>query len=255
MSPINENKYLTPRVNWVSPKTFPDLNEHEIHIWRVSLSCEAAKIAELEPLLSPDELSKADRFVFDKDRWSYIAGRGTLRNILSHYVFADPVMLEFAYAKNGKPALGGRHAASQLKFNLTHAQDLMLVAVSSTEELGIDIESLRDVAYDEMAEQFFSDEEVAALRSVPKHLQTEAFFSCWTQKEAYIKALGEGLSYPLKQFTVSFLPNRPAALLKTSHSTQASRWTMSRFIPCAGYLGALAVRGHSWRYKHWDWKD
>jgi 4'-phosphopantetheinyl transferase len=123
--------------------------------------------------------------------------------------------------------------------------------------VGIDLERIRlDLAVAEIAERFFSRREVAMLRALSTDVQQQAFFRCWTRKEAYIKARGEGLSLPLDQFDVSLAPGEPAAVLGTQPDpSEASRWSLQELTPAPGYAAALAVKGHSWRLTCWQWPD
>jgi 4'-phosphopantetheinyl transferase len=123
--------------------------------------------------------------------------------------------------------------------------------------VGIDLERIRfDLAVAEIAERFFSRREVAMLRTLPTELQRQAFFRCWTRKEAYIKARGEGLSLLLDQFDVSLAPGEPAAILGTQRDpSEASRWSLQKLTPAPGYVAALAVEGHGWRLTCWQWPD
>jgi 4'-phosphopantetheinyl transferase len=123
--------------------------------------------------------------------------------------------------------------------------------------VGIDLERIRfDLAVVEIAERFFSRRELAMLRALPTELQREAFYRCWTRKEAYIKARGEGLSLPLDQFDVSLAPGEPAAILGTQHDpSEASRWSLRELTPAPGYFAALAVEGHDWGLACWQKPD
>jgi 4'-phosphopantetheinyl transferase len=143
----------------------------------------------------------------------------------------------------------------ELGFNLAHSHELALYAITRGREVGIDLERIRSNLVDEqIAERFFSPREVVVLRGLPTHRQREAFFNCWTRKEAYVKAKGQGLSIPLDQFDVSLAPGEPAALLSTQwHPQEASRWSLQKLNPGCGYVAALAVEGHDWQVKCWQW--
>jgi 4'-phosphopantetheinyl transferase len=132
-----------------------------------------------------------------------------------------------------------------LRFNLSHSQDLALYAVTSNREVGVDLEYIqRDFDTRQIAERFFSTREIAALHALPANLQTESFFRCWTRKEAYVKARGEGLSLPLEQFDVSLSPDDPAALLNVAgNPAEVSRWSLRELTPAPGYMAAIAVEG------------
>ncbi len=247
-----------PPPQW-SPR--PDtlrLEEGEVHVWRAHLDLEPSRIQSLMRTLTADERSRAERFHFRGDGERFIVARGLLRAILGLYLEMDPCQLRFSYSPYGKPSLaGGVEGEDALRFNLSHARSLALFAVTRGRELGVDIEYIRtDLADERIAEQFFSPREVAALRALSAKMRREAFFNCWTRKEAYIKARGEGLSLPLDQFDVSLAPGEPAALLNTLGNPQeARRWSLQKLDPGIGYVAALAVEGDNWPLRCWQWPE
>jgi 4'-phosphopantetheinyl transferase len=178
-----------------------------------------------------------------------------LRDILSRYLGVPPSALVFRYSTYGKPALAAGFDAARVCFNISHSHEMALFAVTCEREIGVDIEHLgRDIHAEEIAEHFFSAHERASLRTLPAAAKHEAFFNCWTRKEAYIKAHGEGLSLPLDQFDVSLLPGEPAALLATRNDPwEARRWSLQALSPGSGYVAALAVEGQGWQLSCWHW--
>ncbi len=210
----------------------------------------------LQQTLSPDEHTRADRFYFQKDRERFTIARGLLRIILGRYLNMEPCCLQFRYNPYGKPALANESGGNGLRFNLSHSDGLALYAITRGREIGVDIERIRpDLAEGQMAERFFSSREVKALRALPPSSQPVGFFNCWTRKEAYIKASGKGLTLPLDQFDVSLVPGEPAALLCVSGDPEeSSRWCLQDSSPGPGYVAALAVEGHNWRLKCWQWQ-
>lgn len=228
----------------------------EIHLWRTFQSY--AKDAEIffEGLLSSDELKRAHRYHFSDDRRAYTASRAMMRSVLGAYCRVDPVYLKFRYNSYGKPSLTNEFSYSQISFNLAHSNGLALLAVSTIPLLGVDVELVRDeLDYPMIAEQFFSPREKAALREIPAAQQRAAFFHGWTRKEAFIKAVGEGLSYPLDQFDVSLGPHEPARLLATlRHPEEAQHWQMVSLSPASGYIAAVAARGVIAKLKTWQWQ-
>lgn len=237
---------------WQLPPADLSLSYHDVHVWRASLDLPAVYMQHLQHTLATDERSRATRFYFEKDRQHFIAARGLLRTILSRYLDCEPSQLRFSYNHYGKPAL----AAETLSFNVSHSHGLALYAITRDRKVGIDLEYMRShVAGEHMAERFFSPREVASLRALPTQLQAQAFFNCWTRKEAYIKAQGYGLSLPLDQFDVSLAPDEPAQLLATRGDPQeASRWSLKALSPGTGYQAALAVEGHDWQLACWQWE-
>jgi len=241
-----------PHPQWQPVAQPPPLTVDDIHVWRIALELRDATLAQMRETLAEDERQRADRFHFEKDRRHFIAGRGALRAILSRYLGRRAQEVRFAYTNYGKP-----HPAEEtlLRFNLAHSHGLALLAMTHGREIGVDLELIRDnLEGEQLAERFFSPREVDALRTLPPELRREAFFHCWTRKEAYIKAIGKGLYLGLDQFDVSLRPGEPAALLATQHDpNEARRWSMRSLVPNEGYVGALVVEGHSWRLWCGDW--
>lgn len=211
-------------------------------VWKCWLG-EGVEIEPLALLLSPDEADRAARFVFARDRRRFIAARAALRSILGERLGESPERLKFAYGPYGKPELADAWRPSGIQFNLAHSGDWALVAVAIGKRIGIDVEQLRPlVEGKDIAQRHFSPRETAQLWSLPLELQEEAFFRCWTRKEAYLKALGCGLSMALDAFDVSLLPDQPAALLAARDDPRApTHWRMAELRPAAGYLGAVVV--------------
>lgn len=234
----------------------PTLTIDDVHVWRIILDIGDLLLSELRDTLADGERQRADRFHFEKDRRHFTAARGAMRILLASYLARRPEEVRFAYNNYGKPRLIDADNGSDLRFNLSHSHGLALLAVTRGRDIGVDVERLRDMERDgeALAERFFSPREVAALRSLPPELRREAFFLCWTRKEAYIKAQGKGLSLPLDQFDVSLHPDEPAALLATQHDPQeVRRWSLCGLSPDAGFVGALAVEGHSWHLWCGNW--
>jgi 4'-phosphopantetheinyl transferase len=221
------------------------LPAEEVHIWHASLERPVKTVERMRRLLAPDEHSHADRYRFERDRSRYIVGRALLRCLLARYTGAAPEELEFEYGEFRKPALRGGPW-----FNLSHSGAIALYAFSSAGEIGIDVEiDDADFASERIAERFFSPAEVSVLRSLPVHAQPRAFLSCWTRKEAFIKARGDGLSLALDSFDVTLAPGTPAALLRTAWcSEEPERWRLEDLSDRkAGYVAAVAIRGDGWR--------
>jgi 4'-phosphopantetheinyl transferase len=231
----------------------PPLTTDDVHVWRIALEVGNPILTRLREILADDERRRADRFHFEKDRRHFTAARGAMRILLAGYLAHRPEEVRFAYSNYGKPRLADE---SKLRFNLTHSHGLALLAVTRGREIGVDVERLREMEREgePLAERFFSPREAAVLRSLPTRLRREAFFRCWTSKEAYIKAHGMGLSLPLDQFDVSLHPDEPAALLATQHDPrEVQRWSLRSLFPGEGYVAAVAVEGHVWRLWCGDW--
>jgi 4'-phosphopantetheinyl transferase len=242
-----------PQAPWLTRPQQLILDSSDVHVWCAALDQESSVWQKLLETLTPDEQQRADRFHFQKDRDRFIVARGVLRNILSLYLGISPVNLRFLYSKHGKPSLSHETTTVPLHFNLSHAHEFALCAVSKTCQVGIDLEYLHhNLASLEIAQGFFSPDEVAMLRSLPENLRTRGFFSCWTRKEAYIKGLGEGLSHPLDSFTVSLIPGEPA-WLHAEDSRQPSNWSLVPIPFKDNYSAALAVKGSVSTIHFWNW--
>jgi 4'-phosphopantetheinyl transferase len=238
---------------WRPPSKDVVLAANEIHVWRAPLDVAPSTIQVLQPVLNSEELTRAERFRFAKDRDRYIVGRGVLRMLLASYVQRPPEELSFTYNQYGKPALSSLPEGESLEFNISHSHDLALFAFTSIGPLGVDVEYMReDIDYEQLAQHFFSVQENASLQSLPRTMWRQAFYNCWTRKEAYIKARGEGLAIPLDQFDVSLKPGEPAALL-SSRESDVANWTFQELLPGADYGGALAINSHNWQLCCWQW--
>jgi 4'-phosphopantetheinyl transferase len=240
---------------WFPPPERLSLGSGAVHVWRASLDLSHWQIARFRDSLDDDERSRADRFYFSRDRERFIVARGVLRALLSRYLNRAPASLSFSYSIHGKPSLVSESGADKIRFNLSHSHGTALYAVTCGREIGVDLEFIRcDLEAEQIAERFFSRREIVTLRALPLHLRKCAFFLCWTRKEAYIKARGEGLSMPLDQFDVSLIPGEPATLLSTQPDTdEALRWSLRNLTPASGYAAALAAAGRDWTLSCWQW--
>ena len=196
-------------------------------------------------LLSADELARADRFQSADDRRRFIVSRAALRSRLGLLLDADPATLSFDYGQHGKPALAAPFSDSGLQFNVSHSGELALIAAARGASIGVDIELPRSLTdRDALVRRYFSRAENIAYFSTPAAEQQQAFFNCWTRKEALIKALGRGLSYPLRNFDVSVSPAMPANLLRFElQKGPVSGWCLTAIEPAAGYVSSVAVQG------------
>lgn len=223
----------------------------EVHLWATSLKPAAERVEALRALLTPDEIKRADRFHFDRHRRRFIVRRGVLRLLLAQYLNERPEALRFEQGEKGKPFVTQATAEpqAQLYFNLSDSRNLAVYAFTRGAELGVDVEILRPMPdAQQIAERFFSVEEQGRLRQVPPERKSRAFFNCWTRKEAYIKAIGEGLSEPLDRFSVTLLPDEPTRFVHLGGDPRrAADWTLHHLVPEEGAVGALALEGEGWR--------
>ncbi|MCC7263515.1 MAG: 4'-phosphopantetheinyl transferase superfamily protein [Candidatus Latescibacteria bacterium] len=232
-------------VPWEEAPPFPSLPENQVQVWQTALPQTDEQAASFLPLLSPDETERTGRFLVTRSRAAFAGARGTLRLLLGAYLDSDPRQLRFCYNPQGKPALEDH----DLCFNLSHSRGLALYAFSRRLPLGVDVECLRPAAASaQIARRFFSPREVAALEDMSPDRHTEAFFTCWTRKEAYLKARGEGLSLGLRRFAVSL--DGPARLLDTDEGeAETRRWRLCALSPRPGYVGALCAAAGDWELR------
>jgi len=216
---------------------------NEVHVWRTSL--DISDFGSCEQVLSADERDRSAGFHFERDRRRFVAARAFLRSIVASYLDLSATEVEIGYTEYGKPFLDGTCARGDLKFNLAHSNELAVLAVCCGREIGVDIEYRQpEFVGERLAEHFFSPGEVAEIRSLPAELQKRAFFTCWTRKEAYIKARGHGFSIPLHEFVVAATPSKKAVLLSTAHEpTAVSHWSICDLEIEKEYESALVFEG------------
>jgi 4'-phosphopantetheinyl transferase len=218
------------------------LHGREVQLLAVRLEAAKATLALMYSWLAPEETARAARFRFDRHRQAYVLGRGVLRALIANYLRVVPETVNFSYGSKGKPALN--KAACPLSFNVSNSGEIAVYAFTSNCEIGVDVEHRRRVVEIEpIARRFFAASEVDALLTLPQESRDDAFFNCWTRKEAYIKAVGDGLSVPLDSFEVTLRPGDPARMIALNGSeAEAARWTMHAFTPDPEYTGAIAYR-------------
>lgn len=235
---------------WSSPPTCLNLADDEVHVWRTPIHSEPAVLRRYEELLSADEKERANKFLVHDARDNFVAVRGILRKLLAAYLGEEAGQITLSYGQYGKPFLKDKSVVSPLHFNVTHSHGWAALAFARR-EVGIDIEKIRaEVAGGEIAARFFSEREIAELATLKAEEQSKAFFKCWTRKEAYIKARGEGLQIPLKSFHVSMRTDEPQGLTESDTSI----WGVCSFEPAGGFVGAVAGRGNDWRVRYLDWQ-
>jgi len=227
-----------------SSRTFGVLKTPAVDIVGVRLDAPAGIIAALWQLLSRDEQERAEKFRFSEHRQHYIVARGNLRRLLAERLRIAPRAVEFVENNYGKPKLAPVHGSADLDFNLSHSGALALYAFTSGRAVGVDVELIREIPdIDDLAERFFSPTEIASLKAFPVAQRSSAFLACWTRKEAFIKALGQGLSCPLDAFDVTIDPDAPARITRIKASIErVANWTMQAFAPSPCYIAAVAYR-------------
>jgi 4'-phosphopantetheinyl transferase len=244
---------MTAASAWLAPPTDLALGTDEVHVWRLPLVQPPARLAVLAQTLGDDERARARRFHFDRDRDAFTAARGALRTLAGRYLGQRPDALGFGYQARGKPYLTAP-PGDALRFNVSHSGEFALLAFTRGREVGVDVERRRPLHdLQSLAKISFSPDEYAALLGIPAHDQTDAFFACWSRKEAFIKATGEGISQ-LAEFDVTVRADQPARLLRVPGGAAAgTRWSMRDLPAIPGHAAALVVDGHDARIDCWDW--
>jgi 4'-phosphopantetheinyl transferase len=237
---------------WLPPPAGLALGTNEVDVWRLPLAQPPEQLAILARMLSHDERDRAARFHFDRDRDAFAAARGALRTLAGRYAAHPADQLVFGYQAKGKPYL--TTPPGDVRFNLSHSGDFALLAFTRSREVGVDVERRRPL--DDLlslARTSFSPREYTTLCDLPPDAQPTAFFSCWSRKEAFIKATGEGVSQ-LGDFDVSVRPDEPARLLRVYGELAApQRWSMHDLPAIPGHAAAIVVDGRELRIRCWDW--
>jgi 4'-phosphopantetheinyl transferase len=235
---------ISPTFNSFPPNL--KLKDNEVHVWKASLDQPESIVQMLEQRLSVDEKQRAGRFYFEKDRRHFIIGRGLLRTILGWYLSIEPIQIRFRYGRNGKPELSDNFGEVTIKFNLSHSDNIAFYGFTRSGRIGVDIERVRAIPdMEQIGARFFSEKENAFFRSLPSSKKAATFYNCWTRKEAFIKAVGDGLTLPLNTFDVTFVPGEPAELtIDVGNLHEGTHWSLHALKPAPGYVGAIAVEGH-----------
>ncbi len=217
------------------------LDEREVHVFGVRTQAPPETVARFAEVLAPPERERADRYRFEHLRTAFVLARGALRLLLGCYLHAPAAGIRFEYGLRGKPALPSGHG---LHFNTSHSGGLALFAFTLGCELGIDVEWIRPLDdLQNLARRFFCAEETADLLALPAEHQVQAFFRCWTRKEAYVKATGDGLAVPLDDFRVELRPGEPSRFIHIGGDAGATEaWTLHALEFGPDYAAALAYR-------------
>jgi 4'-phosphopantetheinyl transferase len=232
------------------PAVLPAVVRGVVAVWHVWIGGERDD-ARARAMLSDDELARASSFVSDVHRNRYLAGRLALRELLGRYLNRSPSDLRFAYSYYGKPELPGE----TLRFNVAHSDDVAIIGLTEQDRVGVDVERVRDLHdLDVVADAVFSERELAVFHALPDSSKTRAFFNCWTRKEAFVKAVGDGLSHRLDAFEVTLRPGEEARLLEVEGSTDAAAtWSLFDLSPMDGWVGAVAVERSEAKVNHGGW--
>jgi 4'-phosphopantetheinyl transferase len=239
---------------WETPPPRLALAPGVVHVWRAPLSPETARAADLWGHLSEKERQRAAQFHFPDDSDAYVVSHGMLRDILRHYRSEIQGPLHFEQGAKGKPFLAQDCHAPRIQFSLAHTRSMACVAVCFDRELGVDLEQFPAPAnWPSLAKQYFAGSEQESLFAHPRPQQERAFLELWTQKEAYLKARGDGLSVPLSSFRMAESANETIVITDPSNFA-APRWLLLKFAAGDAYVGALAVAGEVREVQFWNWK-
>jgi 4'-phosphopantetheinyl transferase len=238
--------------SWPRTRSTPALQPGAIHVWRVALDPPAGTLPDLETLLSDDERERAGRFYFEVDRGRYIVAHAALRDLLARYQHTSGYRTPFETGPYGKPALS---AAAPLRFNLAHSGSLALVSLAMGTEVGVDLEALDPrTEIEGVASRFFSPTECRALLALRSEHRLAGFFHIWSQKEAYLKGRGDGVTLGLDHFDVTADPSLGAALLADRRDPDAARrWKLVALDAGEGFRAALAVEGAAPVVQRFEW--
>ena len=217
------------------------ISVRDVHVWIIPIKTSDPAVGHFERILAEDEVDRASRFRFPHLRDSFVITHGSLRYLLGQYLDLHPASICFSYGHKGKPSLSPE---STLQFNLTHSNGMAAVAFTSGCQIGVDLEHIRPMNdMEQLAGQYFCPEEIEEIMSLPPKDREHAFFLCWTRKEAYIKAIGDGLSCPLDSFRVTVQPNIDARLIHIGgNMTAAAMWTLHNLSLAADYAATVAYR-------------
>jgi 4'-phosphopantetheinyl transferase len=242
--------------HWQTATASPKLQADELHVWKITLDRDDTQWQPHMALLSADEQAKADRYRFEKHRRRYISGRTALRILLGGYLGRAPETLSFNYNDHGKPSLAQNN--SKLRFNVSHTEGIMLAGFVLNSEIGIDIETIQhDIDYMGIGQRWFSKLEHNTLLTLPEQERIDAFFRAWSRKEAFIKALGTGLSYPLNGFSVRMDNTGPTLIRDDDKSQGTTHWKIHDIEISSAYSAAVAIKNSEVkiRYYHLALKD
>lgn len=256
--PVIESRRLRTRSSvqsqnsWSPAPAALSLDPNEAHLWRINLASKNELTSNAMNILSAEEQARAARFRFRQDGRRYVNAHAALRRILGRYVLHAPESIKFRNSSLGKPELAER-GEIDLFFNLSHSHELALVAITRARAVGVDVEFVRgDITILNIAERFFCKREVEMLQTLDGERQVEGFFMCWTQKEAYLKARGEGLSHPINAFEVNCIPGARSYLRVNGDSGKSSGWTLLTLSVGIGYQAALALQGNIVCIRYWQ---
>lgn len=238
--------------NWENPPSSVHLPPDEIHLWRVDLDSNTIGNSPKEDLLSDDEIARARKFRFNRDRDRFVRARAALKCILARYVAYPASKISFFYQANGRPELVAAQNNIGLNFNLSHAKDFAIIGVSLGRRIGVDVECYRTLEFLEIARRYFSPSEYRQLSALPLNEHQKHFFACWSRKEAFLKALGEGIGVLLPRVSVSVAQFESPKLIEFEGDSNAPlHWCLTDIHVSEGYAAALAFERGPVKIRHY----
>lgn len=246
---------VEPRIRWLTVEPWPRLESGEIHLWWACLDVNEQRRRQLALTLSERERERAARLRCDRHRNRYITGRGIVRELLSHYLRIPPSTIRFQLGPYGKPSVLHRVEGRQFCFNYTDSKDMALYAFAHDCELGVDLESLaRKLHYERIAMRKFTERESEALLELPDRAGKQAFLACWTRKEAYGKAKGFGICYPLD--SVDLCTDYATSSMTIADNTLRNGddcWTLRQFYPNDHFVATVVYAGGARELRFFDY--
>jgi len=242
---------------WHETSEVSALGKFEIHVWKINLAVPPAEASRLRNFLSAAECEQAARFRFAHDQRRFVVRRAILRRLVAASLETKPEAVQFKILSHGKPQVFGQESSDGLRFSCSHSADLALVTLARGRELGVDLEQHRPLTdAQKLAGKFFSASEISELAALPQLLKMPGFFNGWTRKEAFLKAIGLGLSFPLDRFSVTLTPDQSAALLSVNDDHKAAeKWTMISLDVRPDYSAALVFVGKTTGIQLFNWNS
>lgn len=239
---------------WSQPSLRPCLESDDVHVWCAHIPSVCPLPACLEDVLSDDERKRLLTIWFERGRRQFVVGRAALRNILSRYLDVDAKRTAFEYDRHGKPVLSISYNPMGFHFSVSHSVDWLVCAVARGRPVGVDIEYQRSaINHRQIAGRVFSPAERHSFRRVPACAKEDVFFNVWTRKEAYGKAIGQGVFYALSEIDVTLRTEEPPQLLRALSEPYPARWSLQNLYVTKRYAGALAVVGPVHELALWEW--
>ena len=252
---MNDSSHL--KTIWQNPAQHPILAKNQVHVWRANLELPTAAIDQLTTYLSADEISRANKFRFPIHKRRFIVARGILRQLLGNYLQLSPDNIKFEYGDHGKPRIAASVADTFLQFNVSHSEEYALYGFTHHHLIGVDLEYLREMKDAvKLAERFFSPREFELLAGIASEQQREVFFKLWTAKEAYLKAIGTGLTNSLASIDISFdQAGNPKLLAIEADLGATANWFMYPCVPETNYVATVAIKTqtNSQQINFWNW--